>query len=90
MWRAPALLLCALFLASVARFYHPGAGFTALILFHQNQYYQLPALREIPHYEYRRSSRTTASITRSSQWSRCCGILKSIALSILRRIVHGG
>jgi hypothetical protein len=52
MWRAPALLLCALFLASVARFYHPGVGFTALILFHQNQYYQLPALREIPHYEY--------------------------------------
>ena len=33
MWQAAALLLCALFLASIARFYHPRFGFTALIAF---------------------------------------------------------
>jgi hypothetical protein len=47
-----ALLACALFLASVARFYHPGLGFSALILIPQNHENALPALGGAPHYEY--------------------------------------
>ena len=47
-----ALLLCALFLRSVARFYHPGFGFTALIGFANDQPSEAPALRSIPHFVY--------------------------------------
>ena len=52
-WRILALVLCALFLASVARFYHPGFGFTSLVVIpsagHDSE---IPALRALPHYEY--------------------------------------
>ena len=37
---------------SVARFYHPGLGFTALIGFPAGLESKAPALREIPHYQY--------------------------------------
>lgn len=53
-WRALALLSCALFLALVARFYHPGLGFSALIvLSEQHAPRRIPAIRAIPHYQYR-------------------------------------
>jgi hypothetical protein len=52
MWRGLALLSCALFLASVARFYHPGLGFTALIGLPAGHEYEVPALQAIPHYDY--------------------------------------
>jgi hypothetical protein len=51
-WRALALACCALFLASVARFYHPGFGFSALLIIPQGHEYEIPALQQIPHYEY--------------------------------------
>lgn len=51
-WQAAALLLCALFLASIARFYHPGFGFTALIALPVADGSELPALAAIPHHEY--------------------------------------
>lgn len=54
MWQAAALLLCALFLASIARFYHPRFGFTALIAFPAGEESELPALAAIPHREYPR------------------------------------
>ncbi len=47
-----ALALCALFLGAVARFYHPGLGFTALIGFPEGRDYEAPALQAIPHYVY--------------------------------------
>jgi hypothetical protein len=50
-YRLIALVLCALFLRSVARFYHPGFGFTALIGFPEDPG-ELPKLRAIPHYRY--------------------------------------
>lgn len=52
LWQGLALLLCALLLASVARFYHPGLGFSALLIFPAGHAYELPALQAIPHYEY--------------------------------------
>ena len=48
LWQAVALLACALFLAWVAKFYHPRDGFTALIAFPQG-HYKHPALAAIPH-----------------------------------------
>ena len=52
-WRWLALVLCALFLASVARFYHPGVGFTALIALPASGHgSELPALRALPHVDY--------------------------------------
>ena len=51
-YRGIALALVALFLASVARFYHPGTGFTALIGFPEGHEYEAPALRAIPHFDY--------------------------------------
>lgn len=52
-WRALALLSCALFLASVARFYHPDFGFSALLMIPEgDEAYQLPALTALPHYTY--------------------------------------
>jgi len=44
-----ALVLVAIFLASVARFYHPGTGFTALIAFPRGNPSEAPALQAIPH-----------------------------------------
>jgi hypothetical protein len=46
--RGAAALLVALFLASVARFYHPGFGFTAFIAFGQHDS-ELPAVQAVPH-----------------------------------------
>ena len=48
LWQALALLSCALFLAWIAKFYHPRDGFTALIGFPSGPV-RLPALAEIPH-----------------------------------------
>jgi hypothetical protein len=44
--------LVILFLASVARFYHPGTGFTSLIGFPAGDHFESPALHAIPHYEH--------------------------------------
>jgi hypothetical protein len=52
MYRAIAGGLVILFLGSVARFYHPGTGFTALIAFPAGHDTELPALRQVPHYDY--------------------------------------
>ena len=52
LWLALALALCALLLASVARFYHPGVGFSALLIIPTGHEYEIPALQRIPHYEY--------------------------------------
>ena len=51
-FRAIAVALAGVFLASVARFYHPGYGFTALLGLPQDHAYELPALRAIPHIDY--------------------------------------
>jgi hypothetical protein len=48
--RALAIALVALFLASVARFYHRGTGFTSLIGLPEDHGNELPALRATPHY----------------------------------------
>jgi hypothetical protein len=51
--RALAAVLVVLFLASVARSYHPDTGFTSLIGFPAaNEEYEVPALRALPHYRY--------------------------------------
>ena len=47
-YRGLALALVILFLTSVARFYHPGTGFTALIAFGEGLT-QAPAMRDVPH-----------------------------------------
>lgn len=47
---AVALILC--FLGVMARYYHPGTGFTALIGFPAGHDYEVPALRGVPHYNY--------------------------------------
>jgi hypothetical protein len=52
MCRALAIALVALFLASVARFYHRDTGFTSLIGLPENHANELPALRAVPHYVY--------------------------------------
>jgi hypothetical protein len=46
------MALVILFLASVARFYHPGTGFTALIAFPAGHAYEAPAMAGVPHYDY--------------------------------------
>jgi hypothetical protein len=51
--RAIALLVVAIFLTSIARFYHPATGFTALIGFPEgNETYEAPQLRAVPHYRH--------------------------------------
>jgi hypothetical protein len=52
-----AVLLIACFLASIARFYHPGTGFTALIGFADEHAgdYEVAALRDTPHFHARRT-----------------------------------
>jgi hypothetical protein len=52
MYRGIAVALSVLFLSSVARFYHPGSGFTALIAFPASNDDEVPALQEVPHYVY--------------------------------------
>lgn len=52
MCRGAATTLVVLFLASVARFYHPGTGFTALVGFKAGQDVEAPAMRGVPHYTY--------------------------------------
>ena len=47
-----ALLACALFLAWVARFYHPGTGFSSLLIIPAGHDLELPAFRSVPHFEY--------------------------------------
>ena len=51
-WRALALLLCALFLASIAGYYHRGFGFTALLALPKGHDYELPELQALPHIDY--------------------------------------
>lgn len=41
-----------MFLGAVARFYHPGLGFTALIGFPERHDYEAPAMRAVPHFDY--------------------------------------
>lgn len=48
-YRCIAIALVILFLVAVARFYHPGTGFTALIAFPQAGPTEPPALQAIPH-----------------------------------------
>jgi hypothetical protein len=50
--RALALVVVAIFLASIVRFYHPGTGFTALIGFPRGHDYKAPQLGTVPHYQY--------------------------------------
>ena len=52
MYLGTAAVLVILFLASVAKFYHPGTGFTALIAFPAGHDSEVPALRAIPHFDY--------------------------------------
>jgi hypothetical protein len=52
MYRAIAVGLSILFLAAVAKFYHPGTGFTAFIAFPDGHEHVSPAMREVPHYHY--------------------------------------
>jgi hypothetical protein len=47
-----ALVLCLVFLQAVARFYHPGYGFTALIGFPEGHEYEAPQIRAVPHWAY--------------------------------------
>ena len=56
-WIAAYALGVAAFLALVARYYHPGVGFTAFIEFPQNRHdLEIPAVRSAPHYDHRDSS----------------------------------
>ena len=52
MYRGLAIALVLVFLASVARFYHSGTGFTALIGFPAGHDHEAPAMRDVPHFEY--------------------------------------
>ena len=52
MYLGTAGVLVILVLASVARFYHPGTGFTALIAFPAGHDTEVPAMREVPHHDY--------------------------------------
>jgi hypothetical protein len=50
--RAIAVALVVCFLGLMARYYHPGTGFTALIGFPAGHDYEVPAMRGVPHYDY--------------------------------------
>ena len=52
MYRYAAGALVILFLTSVARFYHPGTGFTALLGMPAGHDFETPRFRAVPHYEY--------------------------------------
>lgn len=47
-----AVVAVAMFFASVAKFYHPGTGFTALLGLPEGNAREAPALRAMPHYVY--------------------------------------
>ncbi len=51
-YRAMAFALAAVFLASVARFYHRDTGFTSLIGFPDDNDVEPPALRAVPHFTH--------------------------------------
>jgi hypothetical protein len=51
MYRGGAAALVIIFLTSVARFYHQGTGFTALLAMPAGHEYETPAFRAVPHYE---------------------------------------
>src|SRR5262249_42419845 len=51
LYRSVAVALVILFLAAVARFYHPGQGFTALLGLPAGDPHEVEALRAIPPYE---------------------------------------
>ena len=70
MYLGVAGVLVILFLASVARFYHPGTGFTAFIAFPAGHDTEVPAMREVPHFDYV-SAATTVSSTRRWRSIRC-------------------
>jgi hypothetical protein len=56
MYRGAAVVLVILFLTSVARFYHPGTGFTAFIAFPDGHEHVSAAMRDVPHFHYGRDS----------------------------------
>jgi hypothetical protein len=52
LWIAAYALAVAVFLAGVARYYHPGLGFTALINFPaEGHSYEIPAVQNAPHFD---------------------------------------
>lgn len=51
-WRWAGLTVCAIFLASIARLYHPQYGFTGLIAFPEGGRFEHPALAALPHPTY--------------------------------------
>ena len=52
MYRGVAGALVILFLVSVAKFYHPGTGFTAFIAFPAGHEHVSPAMRDVPHVHF--------------------------------------
>ena len=74
----------------MARFYHPGTGFTALIGFPEGHDSEAPAHpRHSALSSIRRGRATTGSSTRSARSIRWCAIRTSIARWILPRFAHG-
>ena len=51
-YRGIAVALVILFLASVAKFYHPGTGFTAFIAFPAGHEHVSTAMRDVPHFHF--------------------------------------
>ena len=56
MYRGIAVALVILFLASVARFYHPDTGFTVFIAFPAGHDHVSAAMREVPHFHHTAAS----------------------------------
>jgi hypothetical protein len=52
MYRGVAGALVILFLASVAKFYHPGTGFTSFIAFPAGHEHVSTAMRDVPHFHF--------------------------------------
>jgi len=52
LYRGVAIGLVVVFLAAIARFYHPGTGFTALIAFPPEGDFESEALKRVPHYQH--------------------------------------
>jgi hypothetical protein len=55
-YRVVAGALVILFLVSVAKFYHPGTGFTAFIAFPADHEHVSAAMRDVPHFHYSRDT----------------------------------
>lgn len=51
-YRGIAVALVILFLAAVAKFYHPGTGFTAFIAFPAGHEHVSAAMRDVPHFHF--------------------------------------